>query len=93
MPNPGLAWVRLELTTRRISESASEIAIYLVTLLQDAGISWRAYAEPDFGSPVYDVCPLDFTYLDVEHLAFVYFSDVNEGLSKHSKECIDNVRP
>jgi hypothetical protein len=27
------------------------------------------------------------------HLAYVYFSDVNEGLSKHSKECIDNVRP
>jgi hypothetical protein len=66
---------------------------HLVTLLQNAGISWRAYAEPDFGSPVYDVCPLDFTYLDVEHLPFVYFSDVNEGLSKHSKECIDNVRP
>lgn len=66
---------------------------HLVTLLQNAGIFWRAYAEPDFSSPVYDVCPLDFTYFDVEHLAFVYFSDVNEGLSKHSKECINNVRP
>lgn len=67
--------------------------MHLVRLLEDAGISWHAYAEPDFGSPVYDVCPLDFTYLDVEHLAFVYFNDVNEGLNPKSKECIDHVRP
>ena len=67
--------------------------MHLVRLLQDAGISWRAYAEPDFGSPVYDVCPLDFTYLDVEHLAFVYFNDVNARLNPKSKECIDHVRP
>jgi hypothetical protein len=66
---------------------------HLVKLLEDARISWRAYAEPDFGSPVYDVCPLDFTYLDVEHLAFVYFSDVNHGLNPKSVECIAHVRP
>jgi phosphatidylinositol-3-phosphatase len=66
---------------------------HLVRLLQDAGISWRAYAEPDFGSPVFDVCPLDFTYFDVEHLAFVYFDDVNHGLNPHSAECIAHVRP
>ena len=35
MPNPVLAWVRLELTSRRISESASEIAIS------------QTYAPPD----------------------------------------------
>ena len=66
---------------------------HLATLLQNAGISWRAYAEPDFGSPVYDVCPLDFSYLDVEHLAFVFFNDVNEGLNPLSTECISHVRP
>jgi len=66
---------------------------HLVSLLQNAGISWRAYAEPDFGSPVFDVCPLDFTFLDVEHLAFVYFDDVNEGLNPLSAECISHVRP
>lgn len=66
---------------------------HLVKLLEDAGISWRAYAEPDFGSPVYDICPLDFTYLDVEHLAFVYFSDVNHGLNPKSAECVAHVRP
>jgi len=66
---------------------------HLVALLENAGISWRAYAEPDFGSPVFDVCPLDFTYLDVEHLAFVFFNDVNDGLNPFSAECISHVRP
>jgi hypothetical protein len=65
----------------------------LVKLLENAGISWRAYAEPDFGSPVFDVCPLDFTFIDVEHLAFVYFNDVNLGLNPRSAECIAHVRP
>ena len=67
--------------------------MHLVRLLEDAGISWRAYAEPDFGSPVFDKCPLDFTYFDVEHLSFVYFSDVNEGLSPSSPKCIEHVKP
>jgi hypothetical protein len=58
---------------------------HLVSLLQNAGISWKAYAEPDFGSPVFDVCPLDFTFLDVEHLAFVYFNDVNEGILRFER--------
>lgn len=66
---------------------------HLVALLETAGISWRAYAEPDFGSPVFDVCPLDFTYFDVEHLAFVYFNDVNDGLNPLSPGCIAHVRP
>jgi phosphatidylinositol-3-phosphatase len=67
--------------------------LHLTKLLEDAGISWTAYAEPDFGSPVFDVCPLDFTYLDVEHLGFVYFNDVNQGLNPLSPECIAHVRP
>jgi phosphatidylinositol-3-phosphatase len=66
---------------------------HLVKLLENAGISWRAYAEPDFGSPVFDTCPLDFTFLDVEHLAFVYFNDINDGLNVQSAECIAHVRP
>ena len=66
---------------------------HLVRLLEDAGISWTAYAEPDFGSPVFDVCPLDFTFLDVEHLAFVYFNDVNDVLNPQSAACIKHVRP
>src|SRR5215469_15782300 len=66
---------------------------HLVKFLEDAGISWMAYAEPDFGSPVFDTCPLDFTYIDVEHLAFPYFNDINDGLNPHSAECIAHVRP
>jgi phosphatidylinositol-3-phosphatase len=66
---------------------------HLVRLLEDAGISWTAYAEPDFGSPVFDNCPLDFSNFDVEHLAFVYFNDVNHGLNPQSAECIGHVRP
>jgi phosphatidylinositol-3-phosphatase len=67
--------------------------LHLTRLLEDAGITWKNYAEPDFGSPVFDVCPLDFTYLDVEHLAPVYFNDVNDGLNPNSKECIEHVVP
>ena len=36
---------------------------HLVRLLQNADISWKAYAEPDYGSPVFGVCPLDFATL------------------------------
>ena len=66
---------------------------HLVRLLEDAGISWMAYAEPDFGSAVYDTCPLDFSFLDVNHLAPPYFKDVNDGLNPLSPECIAHVRP
>jgi phosphatidylinositol-3-phosphatase len=69
-------------------------AKHLVKLLQQNGISWMAYAEPDFGSPVFDVCPIDFTYLDVEHLSFVYFTDVaGNPPNPQSAECIAHVRP
>ena len=66
---------------------------HLVRLLQDAGISWMAYAEPDFGSAVYDTCPLDFSFLDINHLAPAYFNDINDGLNPQSAECIEHVRP
>ena len=66
---------------------------HLVELLQRSGISWRNYAEPDFGNPNFDICPLDFTYFDVEHLASVYFNDINKGLNPHSAECIAHVKP
>jgi len=66
---------------------------HLVRLLQDAGISWKAYAEPDYGSPVFSVCPLDFSYLDVNHLAPVYFNDINDGLNPNSAECLAHVVP
>lgn len=66
---------------------------HLVRLLQNAQISWKVYGEPDFGSSVFDTCPLDFSFLDVEHLAQVYFNDVNDGLNSESPECIAHVVP
>jgi hypothetical protein len=66
---------------------------HLTRLLENAGITWRAYAEPDFGSAVFDTCPLDFSSLDVNHLAPVYFNDVNDGLNPQSATCIEHVRP
>ncbi len=66
---------------------------HLVTLLQDAGITWRGYAEPDFGSPVFDTCPLDFSFLDINHLAPPFFNDINDGLNPESSECIQHVVP
>ena len=66
---------------------------HLVKLLENAGISWKAYAEQDYGSPEFKVCPLDFTYLDVEHLSVVYFNDVNDGLNPNSPECLKHVVP
>jgi hypothetical protein len=66
---------------------------HLVTLLEDKGISWRAYAEPDFGNPVFDNCPLDFSEIDVNHLAFDYFADVTNSFSPSSPDCIKHVRP
>jgi phosphatidylinositol-3-phosphatase len=66
---------------------------HLTRLLQNAGVSWKAYAEPDFGSPVFDTCPLDFSFLDVNHLAPVYFNDINDGLNPQSHECLAHVVP
>lgn len=68
-------------------------APHLVELLKDKGISWRTYAEPDFGSPVFDTCILDFTYLDVEHLPQTYFADVTDNFNPNSQYCIEHVRP
>jgi hypothetical protein len=66
---------------------------HLTALLEAAGIPWHAYAEPDFGSAVFDTCPLDFSSLDVEHLGPVFFKDINGGLNPKSKPCIQHVRP
>jgi hypothetical protein len=65
---------------------------HLTTLLNEKGISWMAYAEPDFGSPLFDNCPLDFSIIDVNHLGIVYFSDVNDNLNPSSAYCIQHVR-
>ena len=67
--------------------------VHLVTQLVNAGITWKAYAEPDYLNPDFNDCPLTFSEVDVDHVAFVYFSDTTNGFSSSSANCIAHVRP
>lgn len=63
---------------------------HLVTLLQNAGISWKAYEENISGT----VCPLtDSGLYAVRHDPFVYFDDVTDMLNLDSANCIAHIRP
>jgi len=62
-------------------------------LLDQAGISWKSYAEQDFGNPEYDDCPLDFSELDVNHVPAVYFADDTNNFDSMSAYCIAHVVP
>lgn len=66
---------------------------HLTALLEDKNISWRTYAEPDFGNPVFDDCPLGWNEIDPNHVAQIYFSDMTDGFSTTSSHCISHVRP
>ena len=66
---------------------------HLTALLEQKNISWRTYAEPDFGNPVYDNCPLDWNEVDPNHVPQIYFSDMTDGFSTTSPHCIAHVRP
>jgi len=63
---------------------------HLVTLLDAAGLSWRAYEEGTSGI----VCPLtDLGPYAVRHDPFVFFDDVTAINSAYASRCIDHVRP
>jgi hypothetical protein len=63
---------------------------HLVTLLNNASISWTSYQEDIDGS----ICPLTATNQYVpEHNPMVYFDDVTNTNSTGSTYCIANVRP
>jgi len=63
---------------------------HLVTLLQNAGITWKAYEEGISGT----VCPLtNVGEYAVKHDPFVYFDDVSTNQNPNSTECISHVRP
>ena len=68
---------------------------HLVTQLVShvPAITWKAYAEPDFPNTDFTDCPLDFSEVDVNHVAFVYFSDTTDGFSSSSANCIAHVKP
>lgn len=63
---------------------------HLVTLLNTANITWKAYEESISGT----VCPLtDSGEYAVRHDPFVYFDDVTDNQSPSSAYCIAHVRP
>jgi phosphatidylinositol-3-phosphatase len=68
---------------------------HLVTELVNhiPAVTWKAYAEPDFPNPDFTNCPVNFSEVDVNHLAFVYFSDTTNGFSSSSASCIAHVKP
>jgi PKD repeat protein len=63
---------------------------HLVTLLNNAGISWTSYQE-DISA---GTCPLTATNQYVpEHNPMVYFSDVTNSNNLNSTNCVAHVRP
>ena len=71
---------------------------HLTTLLEKAGISWRAYEEDITGT----VCPLSpegskdsngNQLYQPRHDPFVYFDDQTNNLSSTSAKCISHMRP
>jgi hypothetical protein len=63
---------------------------HLVTLLADAGISWRTYAEGITGT----TCPLTGRYpYAPKHVPVLYFDDVTHANDLHAATCIAHVRP
>ncbi|HEY3704572.1 MAG TPA: alkaline phosphatase family protein [Terracidiphilus sp.] len=71
---------------------------HLVTLLQKAGISWRAYEENITGNdcPINPEGALDANggrLYQPRHDPFVYFNDVTNTLNTKSANCISHIRP
>jgi phospholipase C len=63
---------------------------HLVTQLEAAGISWKAYSEDISGTD----CPLTASGLyDPKHTPMVFFDDVTNTNSSSSTHCKSHVRP
>jgi len=80
------------------SRNSQDTASHLVTLLQAAGVSWKAYLEnsPKKTCPLTDSGPADQNgnpLYAVRHEPFAYFDDVTGNLNKHSANCIAHLRP
>lgn len=96
--NPNYLWLEAG-TDFGIKSDASPLKknihshAHIERLLDAKGISWKAYAEQDFGNPKYDDCPLTFKEVDVDHVPAVYFADDTSNFSASSAYCIAHVRP
>ena len=63
---------------------------HLVSLLTQAGVSWKAYQEGIDGTD----CPITSRGLyAAKHNPFVFFDDVTDGNNPRSATCIAHVRP
>ena len=63
---------------------------HLVSLLDQAGISWKTYQEGIDGTE----CPLQSRgFYAAKHNPFVFFDDVTDGLNPRSSKCISHMRP
>jgi phosphatidylinositol-3-phosphatase len=63
---------------------------HLVSLLEQSGISWRAYEEGIDSTE----CPVRSHGLyGAKHDPFVFFDDVTDGIDPASKHCIEHIRP
>jgi phosphatidylinositol-3-phosphatase len=63
---------------------------HLVSLLDQAGISWKAYEESIDGAQ----CPLlSHDLYAAKHDPFVFFDDVTDGENAQSPRCISHVQP
>jgi phosphatidylinositol-3-phosphatase len=63
---------------------------HLSTLLDHAGVSWKAYAEGIGGTK----CPLSGSgKYATKHVPFVFFDDVTDKNSSSSAKCIQHIRP
>jgi len=71
---------------------------HLVTLLDNAGISWKAYLEdaPGKHCPLYNAGPTDPSGnppYAARHEPFAYFNDVTDNHDRNSAKCIAHLRP
>lgn len=71
---------------------------HLVKLLQNAGVSWKAYDEDISGTvcPISNTGPIDPNggpLYAARHDPFVYFDDQTNDLNLKSSNCIDHIRP
>ena len=71
---------------------------HLVTLLDNAGVSWKAYLEDAKGGvcPLHNMGPVNADgnpSFAGRYEPFSYFHDVTDNYDKHSQYCIEHLRP
>jgi phospholipase C len=80
------------------SANAQNTTQHLVTLLKNAGVSWKAYLENSSrrACPLNDRGPINQAgngLYAVRHEPFTYFNDVTDNLDRNSQYCLSHLRP